>query len=218
MGRGQIHRAVFFPGAPGHGTCAAGGYVFRTTGTTCSTTANTDQRRRLFLQNPQEGQYYGNMATREDSGTLSYNGLLISIQRRAVRGVNIAGNYTWSHCIGDAATANATGRGGAGYLDPNNRAFDRGNCGSNGSGTGSSLDRRHVFNLTAVASTPQFANPTLRMLGTGWRLSSIYRKSSGSYLSITGGVNRSLSGGTQVPNQVLANPYRDQKGLKYLNP
>ncbi|PYS53372.1 MAG: hypothetical protein DMG13_12825, partial [Acidobacteria bacterium] len=176
---GNINRAVYFPGAPVNGICTAEGYVFRTSGTTCSTTANTDQRRRLLLQNPQEGQYYGNMATREDSGTLSYNGLLISIQRRAVRGVNIAGNYTWSHCLGDAATANATGRGGAGYLDPNNRAFDRGNCGSNGSGTGSGLDRRHVFNVTAVASTPQFANPTLHMLGTGWQLSTIYRQSSG---------------------------------------
>src|SRR5438552_11993759 len=80
----NINRAVYFPGAPVNGICTAEGYVFRTTGTTCSTTANTDQRRRLFLQNPQDSQYYGNMATREDSGTLSYNGLLISIQRRAV--------------------------------------------------------------------------------------------------------------------------------------
>jgi len=160
------------------------------------------------------------MATREDSGTASYNGLLISIQRRAMRGVNIAGNYTWSHCIGDAATANATGRGGAGYLDPNNRAFDRGNCGSNGSGTGSSLDRRHIFNVTAVASTPQFANPTLRMLGTGWQLSTIYRKSSGTYLTVSTGLDRLLSGqaANQRPNQVLGNPFLDQNSLNYLNP
>ena len=217
---GNINRAVYFPGAPVNGICTAEGYVFRTSGTTCSTTANTDQRRRLFLQNPQEGQYYGNMATREDSGTLSYNGLLISIQRRAVRGVNIAGNYTWSHCLGDAATANATGRGGAGYLDPNNRAFDRGNCGSNGSGTGSGLDRRHVFNVTAVASTPQFANPTLHMLGTGWQLSTIYRQSSGTYLTISTGLDRVLSGqsANQRPNQVLENPFLDRNSLNYLNP
>ena len=217
---GNINRAVYFPGAPVNGVCSADGYVFRTTGATCSTTANTDQRRRLLLQNPVEGQFYGNMATREDSGTASYNGLVISLQRRAVRGVNIAGNYTWSHCIGDAATANATGRGGAGYLDPNNRAFDRGNCGSNGSGTGSSLDRRHIFNVTAVASTPQFANSTLRMLGSGWQLSTIYRKSSGTYLTVSTGLDRLLSGqaANQRPNQILGNPYLDKDSLNYLNP
>ena len=221
-GSSELNPAIFFPGtANAGGQCVTQGYTLTTTANAaCSTTANTDQRRRLFLQNPQEGQYYGNMATREDSGTLSYNGLLISIQRRAVRGVNIAGNYTWSHCIGDAATANATGRGGAGYLDPNNRAFDRGNCGSNGSGTGSGLDRRHVFNVTAVASTPQFANPTLRMLGTGWQLSTIYRQSSGTYLTISTGLDRVLSGqsANQRPNQVLENPFLDRNSLNYLNP
>ena len=30
------------------------------------------------------------------------------------------------------------------------------------------LYRQQIANVTAVASTPQFANPTLRTLGTGW--------------------------------------------------
>jgi len=99
-------------------------------------------------------------------------------------------------------------------------AFDRGNCGSNGSGTGSGLDRRHVFNVTAVASTPQFANPTLHMLGTGWQLSTIYRQSSGTYLTISTGLDRVLSGqsANQRPNQVLENPFLDRNSLNYLNP
>ena len=46
---------------------------------------------------------------------------------------------------------------------------DQGNCNS---------DRRHIFNMTAVADTPQFANPAARMLASGWRVSGIYRKSS----------------------------------------
>ena len=52
------------------------------------------------------------------------------------------------------------------YQDPNNRRRDRGNC---------EIDQRHTFNLTAVAETPKFANRTLSLLGSGWRLSGIYR-------------------------------------------
>jgi hypothetical protein len=208
---GNINRAVFFPGAPVNGVCRTGSYVLQAAGTACSTTGNTNDRRRLFLENPNEGQYYGNLATREDSGTQSYHGLLVSIQRRAASGVNIGGNYTWSHCLGNAPTANATGTGAGGYLDPNNRDFDRGNCEG---------DRRHLFNLTAVVSTPQFDNSTVRMLTTGWRLSAIYRQSTGSYLTATTGLDRVLSGqaGNQRPNQILGSPFGNRDSLDYLNP
>jgi hypothetical protein len=59
------------------------------------------------------------------------------------------------------------------YQDPNNRYKDRGNC---------EVDARHIFNLTSVAETPKFANRVLGMLGSGWRLSGLYRGN-------TGGVN-----------------------------
>jgi hypothetical protein len=170
------------------------------------------------------------MATREDSGTSQYHGMLVSVQRRATSGVNLAANYTWSHCIGDSATANATGRGGAGYLDPNNRRFDRGNCGGSFNNTttisnntnplGSVQDRRHIFNATVVLSAPQFANPTMRKVGSGWQLSTIYRKSSGSFFSVYTGLDRVLSGlsANQRANQVLPDPYLDRDSLTYLNP
>ena len=80
-------------------------------------------------------------------------------------------------------------------------------------------DRRHVFNLTSVAQTPQFANNTLRMIATGWRISGIYRKSSGSFLTITSGVDRALTGiSSQRAQQVLENPYGDKSLTNYLNP
>jgi hypothetical protein len=215
---GNINRAVYFPGSPVNGVCTAQGFVLHTTGATCSTTANTDARRRLVLEDPQDGQFYGQMATREDSGTSNYNGLLISVQRRAASGVTVAGNYTWSHCIGDAATANATGRGTGGYLDPNNREFDRGNCGGQSNAAGQ--DRRQIVNLTAVALSPQFANPIFHRLGSGWQLSTIYRLATGDPLTVTTGTDRVLSGyaTNQRPNQILGNPYLDRGGLHYLNP
>jgi hypothetical protein len=190
-----------------------GSYVLQTTATMCSTTTNTNQRRRLFLENPQEGQYFGELADREDWGTAQYHGALLSVQRRAARGVNLGANYTWSHCTGFDATANDTGTLGsnAGYLDPNNRNFDRGNCKS---------DRRQLFNLTAVAATPSFANSSLRHVATGWRLSGIYRWSKGAYMTLNTGLDRLLSGNVQNqrPVQVLSNPYSDRNSLNYLNP
>jgi hypothetical protein len=146
---------------------------------------------------------------------MSYHGLLVNIERRAVRGVTISGNYTWSHCIGDLTDFNGSGPnpGQDDWQYDNNRRADRANCVS---------DRRHVLNLTGVAQTPEFANNTIRAIGSGWRMSLIYRKSSGSPLNITSGVDNSLTGkSNQRAEQILADPYGDRSGeagTAFLNP
>src|SRR5262245_28546486 len=147
--------------------------------TTCSTTGNTDQRRRLSLENPQVGQFYGHIGRIDSGGTGSYNGLLISLQRRAARGVTLNANYTWSHCITDHAGDMYVNQTSSGWTDPNNRSFDRGNC------TIAATDRHSVLNLSAVAQTPQFSNPTLRAAASGWRFSPIFKVLSGDYLTVT---------------------------------
>src|SRR5438552_9575688 len=193
-----VNQAIYLPAA----TCTLQGRTY----SPCSATSNTDQRRLLSLANPQQNQSRA-LNVNEDAGTQQYNGLLLSVQRRAAKGLNIGGNYTWSHCIGDAFTAGGPGAGG--YLDRNNRRFDRGNCSS---------DRRQILNMTTVADSPQFSNKTLHMVGTGWRLSGIYRWSTGAYLTATSGLDRALNGdiGPQRPNQVLQNPYGSD--LNYINP
>jgi hypothetical protein len=126
--------------------------------------------------------------------------------------VNIGGNYTWSHCNGDPGGAGGApgSSGDSGIVFPENRRLDGGNCNS---------DRRHVLNLTAVAETPQFANRTLRILATGWRLSGLYRASTGAYLTVTSGLDRALSGiGAQRVNQILGSPYGDKSLKNFLNP
>jgi hypothetical protein len=76
-----------------------------------------------------------------------------------------------------------------------------------------------VFNLTAVAETPQFSNRKLQMLASGWRLSPIVRISSGVYLTITTSSDIALSGITnQRASQVLPNVYGDGSITRYLNP
>src|SRR5437762_6449465 len=95
--------------------------------------------------------------------TQHYDGMLVSIQHRASQRINLNGNYTWSHCIGDYGARNSSANGtnvDNTYQDPNNRRRDRGNCES---------DQRHAFNLTAVAETPQLANRILSIVGAGWR-------------------------------------------------
>ena len=202
----QLNPAIFL----GLGPCTLNGVSY----TTCSTTANTEQRRRLTLENPQTGQYFGDIPKISPGGTANYNGLIVSLQRRAARGVTVTANHTWSHCITDpqpGATAIGT-RGNLGYTD-NKRTRDRGNCSS------ASADRRHIFNLSAVAETPQFANRTLRAVASGWRFSPIFKILSGSYMSVTTTQDRALNGlSGQRVDQILVNPYGNKSVNNYLNP
>jgi Carboxypeptidase regulatory-like domain len=202
-----INASAYIPGGP----CTLSGVTYPT----CSTTANTNQRRRFSLERPQDGQYIGLIAQYDDGGTMSYNGMLLSLQRRSTRGWTLGANYTWSHCIGDYGDVHGEGPESYDtYTDPNNRSFDRGDCRG---------DRRQVFNFTPVYETPQFGNNTVRMLATGWRLAGIYRYSSGPPLTILAGEDRALNGDSrnQRASQVLANGYGDRSArpnTNYLDP
>ncbi len=201
----QLNPAVFL----GLGPCTLNGVSYAV----CSTTANTDQRRVLSLLNPTAAEAFSFINEVDQGGTASYQGMLLSVQRRATRGVSINANYTWSHCIADITFTDFNTASDAAYTNVNNRSADRGNCILTGQ------DRRHLFNFTAVAETPRFGNNTLRMLATGWRLSPLLRLSSGRSLTITSGTDVALIGtANQRPNQVLADSYLDKNGLKYLNP
>src|SRR5678809_964297 len=59
-----------------------------------------NQRRPFYLANPDVGQYYGPVDEFVTDGSQRYNGLLLSVTRRAARGITLNGNYTLSHCYG----------------------------------------------------------------------------------------------------------------------
>ena len=178
----------------------------RTTGT-CSTAANLQARRKLSLENPAVGQYISNLDEFDDGGTQSYHGLLLSVQRRG-KGVTVNANYTWSHCIGDHYETDGPAPAD-GYTNVNNRDFDRGNSDS---------DRRHIFNSTVVAETPAFANSKLKTVASGWRVSGIYRYSTGRPLSLLSGDDRALIGiNSQRADQVLASPYGNKSARPLTN-
>jgi hypothetical protein len=201
----DLNPAVFL----GLGPCSLQGVNY----STCSTTANTQQRRRLSLANPAIGQYFGSIAQVDAGSSASYNGLLLSVQRRAGRGVTLIGNYTWSHCISEPAQTDALTTVSGYQAIPDNRRYDRGNCNRNNS------DVRQVFSSSAVIDTPTFSNRGLRAVASGWRISPILKILTGDYLNITSGQDIALTGvGYQRPNQILANPYGDKSINKYFNP
>lgn len=203
-GGNQANPALFL----GLGPCVLPGQTVTTA--TCSTTGNVNNRRRLNVQNPAQGQFYGTISQMDDGGTGSYNGLVFSIQRRQAKGVTVQANYTLSHCISDLANPELA-VAGQNYTIPDNRRYDRGNCPTS--------DRRHVFNVSTVYQTPNFANNTVKLLASGWQVSGIVRLRSGPYMSITSGLDQALTGqGNQRAVQLLENPYSDKTIDNYLNP
>jgi len=128
----------------------------------------------------------GTVSRQYSGATMSYEGLLLSAQKRFSRGTTLQANYTWSHCLGDAADIVSSGPdAGESHTKPGDRTFDRGNC--NG-------DRRHIFNLTAVGRTPKFSGRALRLLASDWQLAGIYHIQSGQPLTIGAGSDRALNG------------------------
>jgi hypothetical protein len=202
-----INPAVYIPG-----NCNAGQFGLTAPGP-CSTTANTDARRILSLERPADGDKISLLGQMDDGGYQTYQAMLLSVERRAARNLTFSANYTLSHCIGPFTPTQILKLSpDATYSKPNDRNFDRGNCIS---------DRRQVFNLTAVAQTPQFSNQTLRKFASSWRFAPLYRVTSGQPIDVVSGVDQALNGVTlgssnstlrQRPNLLSTNAYSARSG------
>jgi hypothetical protein len=201
-----VNPTVFIPG-----NCVAGQFGLTAAGA-CSTAANVNQRRVLYLANPSQAQYIAALDRYVDGGNQSYNGMILSAQKRFRNTFSANANYTWSHCLtNDRITSGGnTTNVNTGYLDPNNANFDRGNC---------PVDRRHVLNLTVVGQVPRLSNNALRIVASGWQVAGIIRHQSGAPLTVTT-TDRQLSGvGAQRTNQLLPDVYSNAGDhLQFLNP
>ena len=189
----------------GSGPCTIHGRSFPV----CTTNANLNQRRVLYLENPQEGQYIANLDMLFDVGSQSYRGLKLAFQRRSASGVSLNGNYTLSRCYGlDWAD---TGGTSGGFENPDNPDMDRGHC---------NADRTHIANFTVGAQTPQFDNAIARALASDWRLSGILNARSGSWLTVIQGQSsfNGVGGNTGLRvNQISDDVYGDKSLNNYLN-
>src|SRR5437762_6253654 len=88
----QLNPGTLIPGAPVVAACAANS-------TTQNCNANLPVRRVLSQLNPAVGTYYAQVDVFDPGGTQSYNGLLVSMQKRISDGLTVQTNYAWSHCI-----------------------------------------------------------------------------------------------------------------------
>ena len=175
----------------------------------CSTTANQNFRRPLYMQNPLQGQYYASVGRVDDSGTQTYEGLNLSAQKRFSHGLNLLANYTYSHCIGDQWAQNPTN---AGVSIPGNRRQWRGNC--------VGIDLRQLFQLSVVATTPKFSSRAVRVLASGWQFAPSMEIKSAQFFSALAGVDTALSSVPGQPAKLLnKNPYPSHQSVdNWLDP
>jgi hypothetical protein len=154
--------------------------------------ANTDARRLLTRARPTSGgELIGSMIQTDDGGNASYNGLLLTLQRRLSKGFSVLANYTYSHCLNQAETGQDISNF---YQNPNDRRAEWGNCDS---------DRRSMLNMSMVANSPKFSSKMMQMVAGNWHWSSIFTVASGQYMTIVAGTDRSFTGvGNDRPNVV----------------
>jgi hypothetical protein len=207
-GSSELNPAIYFPGnANAAGQCSTQGYTLTVApNAVCSSTGNTNNRRLMTLINPVEGPKFANIGSWDDGGTRSYNGMLISAQKRLSRGFSLTGNYTWSHCIGTqigSGTLLQSSAGNGVYLTPT-REGDRGNC------TSQVSDVRHLVNATGIINVPRFSNTWLNAIAGNWRVSGIFNAMSGGAFTVVSGSDRALNGKnaqTQYADQVAPDGY-----------
>jgi len=185
----------------------------------CST-APLNLRREFSQINPAGGELIGYLDWVTDQGWQRYHGLLLTLQRRAARGLSAGANYTLSTCEGLISQGGVPLNVGTGYSRPISLVnppadakalydVDKGPC---------DLSPRHIFTLNASVETPNFTNTAAHLIASGWRLSGIVLASSGSFLTITSGVDRALSGTVnQRGNQVGDKPYGDRTLNNWFN-
>ena len=173
-----------------------------------STNGNLNRRRVLTLQNPEVGQFIGGLDVNTDVGYQKYRGLKLSVQRRAVSGFDLSGNYTLGRCYGLPNTSRFN-QTSAGYKDPANPEADAGPC---------IQDRRHLATLTVGYLTPEVDSAALRAVVSNWRLSGIVSARTGDRLNIIDTGDRARTGiRDQRPNKVSDDFYGEKTLDNYFN-
>jgi hypothetical protein len=206
----ELNPAIYIPGTWQNGTgCGAlpTPAPAPANGTACSTTNNTNVRRKLSLINPTQGAFFTEVTQEYDGMGTSYNGLLLTAQHRFATYFSLLTNYTYSHCIGGPANNgdNAANQ----FQNPNNPNADRSNCGS---------DKRHNFVASLVARSRVGGGFLRRSFLNDWQVAPIVSATTGIPFTPTSGTDRSLTGvGLDRPN-LIGVPYKHATKTTWLDP
>jgi len=142
-----------------------------------ATVANTQQRRPY--------QNFASILNAEPSGSSSYNGLQLTLERQMQNGLSLEVNYTYAKSIDLQSTEAEPGQGTP--IIPNNVDLNRGP---------SDFDIKHRLVATYVWDLPALRNRSAWMRETigGWELSGIWTFQSGLPFTVSSGVDQSRSG------------------------
>jgi hypothetical protein len=168
-----------------------------------ATAGNLNQRRVLYLQNPDQGRYFASVTQLNMDGTARYDGLLLALNKRLANNYSLTTNYTLSKCINDADPQQFLDPV---YSHPGDPSADRGPCAG---------DRRHVVNTTVVLNVPVFSSNLAGRVFGSWQVSALFQALSGPPMNVTIGRDQALTGWqAQRPNingnWKLDNPTNDR--------
>jgi hypothetical protein len=156
---------------------------------------NTNKEGNGFIINP-DGRLnpnHGFIRVRENSGNSIYHSLQLSVQKEMSHGLQITGNYTWSHAIDSGSgwasftTANGFAAGDALTTDLTLPGLDRGN---------SIFDIRHRLTFNYIWEIPFFRNShgLPGALLSGWQWNGIWSFQTGAHWSPFRGGRPSFDG------------------------
>lgn len=125
---------------------------------------------------------YSNINWRGSDGDSYYNGLTAEIRSENLMhtGLTVRGDYTYSHSIDNTSstfTDGASNNDNLGYLDPFNKALDRGN---------SDFDQRHRIAVAMFWEVPfgKHATGAARLLSSGWNIGTTFTAVTGNPFSV----------------------------------
>ncbi len=144
--------------------------------------------------------YYSSVTRPEPLGSLSYNGLIVKLEKRFSKGLTFLSSYTWSHAIDNSDETGNNDSGGAG-VSPWNRSLNRGPA---------LTDVRHNYILSTTWEVPvgrkrAFLGNVNRFTDLfigGWQISGIFSRISGLPFTVTTSGGITNAGGADRPNRL----------------
>lgn len=175
-------------------------------GNPLSTLTNTNQRRRLNQQNP-NNPVYGDVALGEPLGTSDYHSLQLQVRKEFSRGLNLLASYTYGKAIDTSSVTLSCAFGGsAPAQNPDDINGDRGLA---------NFDQRQRLVLSFIYETPSVTkatgikNPVAKAVLDDWEVGTIASLGSGFPFTVVSGRDNSLTAYLNDRPNLVGNPVLD---------